>query len=543
VIDDQELYVEALDELRHLMINISQSYLGTLDQLKDPSIYAQTLNDFFRQMHSAKSLSLYCGLKPMTRAFKAIEDALAVLRFKTGPIEEALYEWFVQLHEPIAQWTIDLDTDDLDAIAPVSSTLLKNVKFTAYTKKSGRDIAKKLNIVAYVDNPTVKEAVTMQLNQQKIPFTLVHTRDALDAFLHDHELHILLMQAQLKKEESIQLLKDLNRQVGFFRTVVLQTQSLNKREHLKFINVGVEHFANVNVAKDRVVAKKVVEIAKIHYSKQAIRFLNSPFLHQIAAIKQLPNSITEIQAIANDENASIRDLSELVASDVGFTTRLLQQINTPAIGLKGQISSIHQAVALLGKDRTTALCMQLAVEDTFTIELPAYDLNSEQFFTIAQKRMNFIFHWYRHVNLSDVGMVCTAALLGNIGQIIINDEVLERHEIEHFQDMLFSTSSYFAEVELLHTSATDVSSDILRHWGVNSELAYIIRYSMDPLNAREDLQQLVIALHVTFNIIKSIDEPIQAHDVHEMRSLIEEFGFNLKHFDQALLKIGYEEEG
>jgi HD-like signal output (HDOD) protein len=539
-----ELYDEAYDELRDKMIKLSNQYRSMLEAMLDANAYHENVNELFRDIHTAKSLSTYVNIQPLMHAFKILEDVLAILRFKEGPLEKEVLHWLLLLNDPIGNWTIHLDMDDLDAIEPIDSYTLSVLKFTVVTEQSGKEILRGLNIIGLFEDIKAQEKIqNLSASECHSLHFFTNVKD-VKTYIQENEPHILLIQSHAGKKNSSSQIKSVHKKIDFFPTIVVHEKELTQLETLAYTRAGVEHYVDLGVSSDEnnVLLRKLETIAKAYFGKKAIRFLNSPLMHIIAKIKQLPQNITKIHQLSHDKNASIRDLSQLVSQDIALTARLLKLINSPSIGIRGQISSVHQAVALLGKERTTALCLQLGVEDTFDIDLSCYDISTQQFFEIAQRRMSFMFHWFRFVSISDVGMVCTAALLGSIGQIIINDEVLNREDKERFQDLLFTTSSFFAEVETLHTSAMDITADILTHWGLEDTLSHIVRYSIDPTSAEDSIKKLAIGLHVAFALINPIDEPIQPQDVYEMRELLRELNFNLHHFDQALQKIGYEGE-
>ena len=72
--------------------------------------------------------------------------------------------------------------------------------------------------------------------------------------------------------------------------------------------------------------------------------------HLVGARAILPSRIALMQLAAalQDPAIQLSDLEQLISADVGLSYRLLKYINSAYFGLRGRISSINQATALLG---------------------------------------------------------------------------------------------------------------------------------------------------------------------------------------------------
>jgi len=72
--------------------------------------------------------------------------------------------------------------------------------------------------------------------------------------------------------------------------------------------------------------------------------------HLVGARAILPSRIALMQLAAalQDPSIQLSDLERLISADVGLSYRLLKYINSAYFGLRGRISSINQATALLG---------------------------------------------------------------------------------------------------------------------------------------------------------------------------------------------------
>lgn len=62
----------------------------------------------------------------------------------------------------------------------------------------------------------------------------------------------------------------------------------------------------------------------------------------------LPVAVTQFTQKANEPDASIKELAQIVETDTGMTVELLRYVNSSLVGLRHRASSVQQAISLLG---------------------------------------------------------------------------------------------------------------------------------------------------------------------------------------------------
>lgn len=79
----------------------------------------------------------------------------------------------------------------------------------------------------------------------------------------------------------------------------------------------------------------------------------------------LPEIALAVREVAEDENATINDISNVLARDPAMSTRLLRVANSPMVRTAIPITDINTAVARLGIDFTANLVIGIAMEQIF----------------------------------------------------------------------------------------------------------------------------------------------------------------------------------
>ncbi|MCA9069903.1 MAG: HDOD domain-containing protein, partial [Planctomycetaceae bacterium] len=80
----------------------------------------------------------------------------------------------------------------------------------------------------------------------------------------------------------------------------------------------------------------------------------------------LPQALTEFSEKAADPNVNPKILGQIVERDAGLTCELLRNINSAATGLRCQVSSVTQAINLLGIRNTGLLLATTAVKSAMS---------------------------------------------------------------------------------------------------------------------------------------------------------------------------------
>ena len=77
-----------------------------------------------------------------------------------------------------------------------------------------------------------------------------------------------------------------------------------------------------------------------------------------------PTVVTGIAAERLKREPDINRISSLIATDVALSAAMLKVVNSPLYGLSRKLSSVRQAVSVLGLDNTTQLVTGLALRKT-----------------------------------------------------------------------------------------------------------------------------------------------------------------------------------
>lgn len=93
-----------------------------------------------------------------------------------------------------------------------------------------------------------------------------------------------------------------------------------------------------------------------------------PMIATLERIPPLPAIVLDLMQSLDDENANIAQLARKIGLDPPLTARVLRVVNSPFYGMQGQISSVQEAVMVLGFSnvRSLAMAASLSARYVFT---------------------------------------------------------------------------------------------------------------------------------------------------------------------------------
>lgn len=102
------------------------------------------------------------------------------------------------------------------------------------------------------------------------------------------------------------------------------------------------------------------------------------------SIPPRPNILTALMSEVRSEDPNLRAISSLISSDVGLAATTLKTVNSPFFGLGHKVSSVQQAIVLLGIHNVATLASGLLLRKA----LGGKHVSLERFWDSAEKVAN-----------------------------------------------------------------------------------------------------------------------------------------------------------
>ncbi|MEN6624586.1 MAG: HDOD domain-containing protein, partial [Smithella sp.] len=206
-------------------------------------------------------------------------------------------------------------------------------------------------------------------------------------------------------------------------------------------------------------------------------------LSQIGDLPTLPSIAMEIFNIASNPDSAGTELVDIIRQDPALTSKILKTVNSAFYGNPQTISSVKQAVVLLGHEEVIDLAFGLAVAKVFDIK-PLQSIIDPTFLwhhavctaLIAQHLCRDI---PQYKNIS----VFTAGLLHDIGKIFLMEKFADIYRQTYADTTKYDMPLFELEEDYLGMNHAIIGQHLSSNWNLPEYLVQAISHHHQPTNA------------------------------------------------------------
>jgi putative nucleotidyltransferase with HDIG domain len=245
---------------------------------------------------------------------------------------------------------------------------------------------------------------------------------------------------------------------------------------------------------------------------------------RIKELSTIPSVILRILEVMNNPMADARDVEKEIMEDPAITAKVLKVANSPYYGANRDISSISQAVVLMGFAEVQNIALSVSIFSRFAEPTRMFD--RQQFWEHCFATAAAAEVLQRRVNAqTNDGFV--AGLLHDIGRI-----VLDQYFPNEFREIVALTESQQmslleAERKVLGVTHCDIGYWTTEKWNLPTMLTDSILFHHSPFNCRESYV-LTSLVHVADIISKGFGNYMRTESVPSPR---DESAFRLLNLD------------
>lgn len=212
-------------------------------------------------------------------------------------------------------------------------------------------------------------------------------------------------------------------------------------------------------------------------------------IQRIDKIPTIPDNFKKILSIIENPKVSLSTISKFIINDQAFTSRILKMVNSPVYGYPGRISTVDQALLLLGLNAVRGLLLGVSVFEIMQKVMSGLWEHSLATAiiarSIAQKK-----------GITEHEEISVAALIHDIGKVILIlrfPEEYERVLQKAFQEDLFI---FDAEKEIFGLTHAEAGAIMCRKWNFPHILIETIENYHKPSSSKRYILHTTI-VHIS----------------------------------------------
>jgi putative nucleotidyltransferase with HDIG domain len=261
----------------------------------------------------------------------------------------------------------------------------------------------------------------------------------------------------------------------------------------------------------------------------------------VAKARNLPpvsRAALKLVSLLDQPDAGNDDVVEVLKNDSVLTAKLLRACNSPAVGLAESVTSVDQAVLILGHNQILQMVTALAFGGAMSVELPGYAIESEELW-----RHSLTAAWSAEIIVKS-GIVVgepsaafTVGMLHDIGKLVIAQFLTDESQAAIRARIAAGLATVDAEREIFGTDHAEVGACLLYLWRLPEEIVEAVSNHHHPVF--EPKLKLSAVAHVA-NCLAHLSGAAPGWEAYALRGderVVTMLGIDTEKLDRLLIAV------
>ncbi len=219
-------------------------------------------------------------------------------------------------------------------------------------------------------------------------------------------------------------------------------------------------------------------------------------LKEVESLPTLPPIVSKLNEMVADEDTTATKLGKIIEKDQVLTSKLLRMVNSSFFGFPQRISTVSNAIVLLGFNVIKTLIVTSSIFEVMQasdVGLFEHSLGCATAAGIIAKRLQ----------IKNPEEVSTAGLIHDLGKIVLRSELPE--EYEEIIKITNEKGLYIREVEhqRLGIGHGEIGGMLARQWNLPERLVIPIEYHHKP-GSSPDFKDITAIVHFSDILIRAL---------------------------------------
>ena len=203
-------------------------------------------------------------------------------------------------------------------------------------------------------------------------------------------------------------------------------------------------------------------------------------LNQAGELPSLPEAYIRVTELLDAECSTAYQIGDALQTDPALNARILKLINSAYFGLRNPVTSISQAVTLLGREQLQQVLLGSVLSDVFKdfdiTDFPLRDFWQHSIKTAIIARQLAM----QNARIIDHEAFFTAGLLHDIGWLVIAKVNANAYRVITEISLASNRDMIEVEAEKLGVTHVDVGAALLRKWRIPDVIVQCLNKHHDP---------------------------------------------------------------
>jgi HD-like signal output (HDOD) protein len=252
--------------------------------------------------------------------------------------------------------------------------------------------------------------------------------------------------------------------------------------------------SKTDMDKDDVKNSKETAAGSVEKERADGQALKKKILRSVTDLPPLPQVVMKANEIMANPSSTFKELGGVIETDPAIAGRVLKLANSAYYGLRGMVSSIHQASVVLGFEALGELISVVGAAGLLDRFLGGYGLEAG---ALWQHSLAVAFGskiLARKKTPTRENDAFSAGLLHDSGKIVLDEYVKEREE--KFDAFLKKEGNTYlaAEKQILGFDHAEIAFDLCNKWSIPENQSIAIRYHHCPGESNQN--ELAYIIHI-----------------------------------------------
>jgi len=242
---------------------------------------------------------------------------------------------------------------------------------------------------------------------------------------------------------------------------------------------------------------------------------------QSKSLPALPATAMEVLRLTQSDRASADELAEVISHDPSLTAKLLKMVNSPLFGVRREVSSVQQAVAMAGQRAVRVTALSVSLTDMVKAQREdGFDFVSYWRSSLTTAVAGRLLAQSTAADLVDEAFV--AGLLSQIGRLAAHRAIPERYAEVIAHREANGGRLRDAEREILGVTGAGIGRALLQKWSLPNAICAAVGACQGEglLELPEPQQRLARLVHAAVVTADLFCSEIAAGALDQVKSVV-----------------------